>query len=107
MRKTLFGSILRSLAEARGKQHHFRMSMLEEIEEIEEIEAAVEQLPTPEQEELMFFLTLRLQDRSGRVSNAPQARLSVLEISPVSVKKVLRPRPLDDDLLGEMLAGRM
>lgn len=71
-----------------------------------EIEAAVEQLPTTQQEELLSFLTIRLKGRTLRSLVAPRAGLSVLEISPVSVGEVLHPLSPSDDLLGEMLEGR-
>jgi hypothetical protein len=73
------------------------------VSTLDEIEAAVKQLPPPQQEELLFSLTLRLQARKGRV---PATGRSVLEISPVSVKKVLCPLSQDEDVLGEMLEGR-
>ena len=75
---------------------------------LEEIEAAVDKLPPQQQERLLFFLTARLHD--GRTVPLPlsaRAGRSVLDIGPVSVGKVLRPLSPDDDLLGEMLEGRV
>ena len=76
-----------------------------------EIEAAVETLPSPAQEELFAFLAARL--GRGRTPQPSESRKpavsghSVLDIAPVHVGRVLRPLSPDDDLLGEMLEGRL
>ena len=72
-----------------------------------EIEAAVEKLPPRQQQELLLFLTVRLHGCTVQMPRASSATQSVLEISPVSVGKVLLPASSDDDLLGEMLEGRL
>ena len=77
-----------------------------------EIEAAVETLPSPAQEELFAFLAARL-GRAGRTPPLSESHKpavsghSVLDIAPVHVGRVLRPLSPDDDLLGEMLEGRL
>ena len=76
-----------------------------------ETEAAVETLPSPAQEELFAFLAARL--GRGRTPQLSEPRKpvvsghSVLDIVPVHVGRVLRPLSPDDDLLGEMLEGRL
>ena len=70
---------------------------------LDEIEAAVEKLPPPQQAELLFFLTERINGRPTRLPGATRAGCSVLEIAPVSVGEVLQPLAAEDDLLGEML----
>ena len=75
---------------------------------LDEIEAAVDQLPPQQQERLLYFLTARLHNgRTVPLSMSARAGRSVLDIGPVSVGKVLRPLSPDDDLLGEMLEGRV
>ena len=77
-----------------------------------EIEAAVSILPPPAQEELFAFLAARL-GRAGRTPPLPESHQpavtghSVLDIAPAHVGRVLRPLSADDDLLGEMLEGRL
>lgn len=82
------------------------MSTLAEIEDV------IETLPTPDQEKLFTFLALRL----GQGRTAPQTSTSsvlkegghsVLDIPAVHVGRVLLPLTADDDLLGEMLEGRV
>ena len=74
---------------------------------LDEIEVAVGSLPPLQQEELLRFLTARLKRRPTGLSGSPREGRSVLEIAPVSVKEVLRPLSPDDDLLDEMLEGRV
>ncbi len=77
-----------------------------------EIEAAVSILPPPAQEELFAFLAARL-GRTGRAQPLSESHEpavtghSVLDIAPAHVGRVLHPFSADDDLLGEMLEGRM
>ena len=72
-----------------------------------EIEAAVDQLPSQQQEQLLFFLTARLHNgRTVRLPMPARAGRNVLDIAPVSLGEVLRPLSSDDDLLDEMLEGR-
>jgi hypothetical protein len=66
-----------------------------------EIEAAVPKLNARELAELERFV------QAERRKAATAARHSVLDIPPVEVGRILRPFSPDDDLLGEMLEGRM
>ena len=66
-----------------------------------EIEAAVPKLNAMELAELEKFV------QAERKKAAASAAHSVLDILPVSVGHILRPLSSDDDLLGEMLEGRM
>ena len=66
-----------------------------------EIEAAVPKLNAKELAELERFV------QAERRKAAPTAGHSVLDIAPVNVGRILRPLSSADDLLGEMLEGRM
>ena len=72
-----------------------------------EIEAAVDELPAQQQEELLFFLTARL--NNGHTVQQPmpaRAGCNVLDIAPVSVGEMRQPLSSGDDLLDEMLEAR-
>jgi hypothetical protein len=79
--------------------------IFDSVTTLDEIEAAVETLPSAQQEKLYFSLSARLQGHAAFSANPPRLAHGVLDISPVSVEGILHP-PLDDDLLGEMLEGR-
>jgi hypothetical protein len=66
-----------------------------------EIEAAVPGLSTQELAELERFV------QEARRKAAPSVGHSVMDIPAVNVGRILRPLSSDDDLLGEMLEGRM
>ena len=83
-----------------------RMSTLAEIEDV------IETLPTPDQEKLFAFLALRLGQSQRELPKSTASVLkegghSVLDIPAVHVGRVLCPPSADDDLLGEMLEGRV
>jgi hypothetical protein len=67
-----------------------------------EIERAAEALPDDQKERLFQWLSERMPKRQQN-SGSPH---SVLEISPVSLGRVIRPLGPDDDLLAEMLEHR-
>ena len=77
-----------------------------------EIETAVSIPPPPVQEELFAFLAARL-GRAGRVQPLSESHgpvvtgHSIVDIAPAQVGRGLRPFSPDDDLLGEMLEGRL
>ena len=66
-----------------------------------EIEEAIPKLNAEELAELERFILAQRQE------TASAKRHSVLDIPTVSVGRILRPFSPDDDLLGEMLEGRM
>jgi hypothetical protein len=66
-----------------------------------EIEAAVPRLNADELAELEKFVQAQL-----RKASIPKAH-SVMDIPTVNVGRILRPISSDDDLLGEMLEGRV
>jgi hypothetical protein len=72
-----------------------------------EIEAAVDSLPPAEQKELLDFLAARVKQSPILERPVSKSPLSVLEIPVLSVGEVLIPFTADDDLLGEMLEGRV
>lgn len=77
-----------------------------------EIENVIETLPTLDQEKLFAFLALRLGQgqpalRTSTSSVLKECGHSVLDIPAVHVGRVLRAPSADDDLLGEMLEGRV
>lgn len=89
-----------------GDGYFPRMSTLAEIEDV------IETLPTPDQEKLFAFLALRLGQGQPTLLKSSSSVLkegghSVLDIPAVHVGSVLRPPSSDDDLLGEMLEGRV
>jgi len=69
---------------------------------LSEIEAAAEALPLADQENLLAWLSSRVNQRHEAADQAH----SVLDIQPVSLGRILAPFAADDDLLGEMLEGR-
>ena len=64
-----------------------------------EIERAAEALPQDQKESLYMWLSERMRGWDGNSASW----LSVLDITPVSLGRVIRPLGPDDDLLGEML----
>jgi hypothetical protein len=64
-----------------------------------EIERAAEALSQDQQERLYEWLAERMRGRR-RSSASP---CSVMDISPVSLGRIIRPLSPDDDLMGEML----
>jgi len=79
---------------------------------LSEIETDVESLPLPQQQALFTFLAARLDHaidngQQRRLRDSHQTRHSVLDVSPAHLGRMLRPLSADDDLLGEMLEGRM
>jgi hypothetical protein len=91
-----------TFVDSEGRERH-----ISRVSTLTEIERAVDALPSDQKKELIQFLAERL-----RAANAPTAAASpqqhgVLDIPPVSLGKVLRPLSPDDDLLGEMLKGRV
>ncbi|NIL99049.1 MAG: hypothetical protein GTO62_18590 [Planctomycetales bacterium] len=68
-----------------------------------EIEAAAAALPVAEQKKLFNWLASRIQQTEA----SSTATHSVLDIPPVSVGQILKPLTRDDDLLDEMLEGRV
>lgn len=82
------------------------------ISTLAEIEDVIETLPTPDLEKLFAFLALRLGQgqpalRASTSSVSKEGGHSVLDIPAVHVGRVLRPPSADDDLLSEMLEGRV
>ena len=69
-----------------------------------EIEIAVDALSTPQKQQLIQFLLERLNKPAPTQRQLPAH--SVLDIPPVPLGRILRPLTADDDILGEMLAGR-
>lgn len=68
-----------------------------------EIEAAAAALPAEQQKQLFNWLATRIQhDESSRATTP-----SVLDIPTVSLGLILKPLTRDDDLLDEMLEGRV
>ena len=84
-----------------------------------EIETAADALTRAEKKHLLHFLAGRLWEESASedetVANEPgededwgiRGTHSVLEIPPISVGRILRPLSAEDDLLDEMLEGRL
>jgi hypothetical protein len=68
-----------------------------------EIEAAAAKLPPDEQRNLLD----RLAARVGKLASAPSSRKSILDIAPVSLGGIVDRAGADDDILGEMLEGRI
>lgn len=68
-----------------------------------EVEAAAAALPLEEQKKLLRSLEARIRQDVVR----PPTGHSVLDIPTASVGDFLKPLTRDDDLLGEMLEGRM
>lgn len=68
-----------------------------------DVEAAAAALPLDEQKQLLRSLESRI----GQDVAKPPSKHSVLDIPTVSVGEILQPLTRDDDLLGEMLEGRM
>lgn len=68
-----------------------------------EVEAAAAALPIEEQKKLLWSLEARIRKNAAK----PPAKHSVLDIPTVRVGQILKPLTRDDDLLGEMLEGRM
>ena len=89
-----------------GDGYFPRVSTLAEIEDV------IETLPTPDQEKLFAFLAFRL-GQSQPAHRTPTSGVvregghSVLDIPTVHVGRMLFPLTADDDLLGEMLEGRV
>jgi len=68
-----------------------------------EIEAAAVALPLDEQKKLFDRLALRFRQNQSETSTTH----GVLEIAPVSLGEILKPLTDEDDLLDEMLEGRL
>jgi len=68
-----------------------------------EIEAAAAALPLEKQKKLLSSLEAYVQKATAE----PPAKQSVLDIPAVSVGEILKPLTREDDLLDEMLEGRM
>lgn len=68
-----------------------------------EVEAAAAALPVEEQKKLLRLLESRIRQDVAK----PSTKHSVLDIPTVSVGEILTPLTRNDDLLGEMLEGRM
>jgi hypothetical protein len=66
-----------------------------------EIEVAAAALRPAEQRKLFNWLAARLRQ------NEPSSSHSVLDIAPVDLGELLKPLTRDDDLLDEMLEGRV
>lgn len=91
--------VIMSLDEAYSNTEHLGDGMTT----LAEIEAAAAALPLDEQKELFNWLASRI--RQDESSSTPTH--SVLNIPPVRLGEILKPLTRDDDLLDEMLEGRM
>jgi hypothetical protein len=72
-----------------------------------EIEEAVNALPPEEKRQLLRFIAERLSGSPAGLTADARRQHGVLDIPPVSLGRVLRPFSPADDLLGEMLEGRV
>lgn len=72
-----------------------------------EIEEAVDALPPEEKKRLLRFIAERLSSSPANSTADARRQHAVLDIPPVSLGRVLRPLSPEDDLLGEMLEGRV
>ncbi len=68
-----------------------------------EVEAAAAALPVEQQKKLLRSLESRIR----QVVAKPPTKHSVLDIPTVSIGEILKPLAHDDDLLDEMLEGRL
>lgn len=75
-----------------------------------EIEMAADALPWDDQRKLVRYLSTRLGFRAADAESAtvlPPEGHSVLDIEPVRLGGVVQPLRQGEDLLGEMLEGRV
>jgi hypothetical protein len=89
--------------EKNGLEKRLDWAYEQSMSSLTEIEQATDALPLDQQESLFVWLSGRLHRR--RLASGSSH--SVLDITPVSLGRVIRPLGPDDDLLGEMLEERL